>query len=70
MITISMNKKRNNVVINISICKYFMKIQFSLLHPLYLKFYLTLIIPEQYISISIHIQIKKKTPTIFINMLL
>lgn len=71
MITISINKKskRNNVVINISICKYFMKIQFRLLQPSYLKFYLTLAILEQYISISIHIQFKKKI-TIFINMLL
>lgn len=69
MITISINKKINNVVISISICKYFMKIQFRLLQPSYLKFYLTLVIPEQYISISIHIQFKKKI-TIFINMLL
>lgn len=36
-----------------------MKIQFRLLQPSYLKFYLTLVIPEQYISISIHIQLKK-----------
>lgn len=65
MITISINKKINNVVISISICKYFMKIQFCLLQPSYLKFYLTLAILEQYISISIHIQFKKKNNNIY-----
>lgn len=42
-----------------------MKIQFRLLQPSYLKFYLTLAILEQYISISIHIQFKKKNNNIY-----
>lgn len=67
MNTISKKKKRNNVVIDISICKYFMKIQFSLLKPSSLQFYLTLVIHEQNIHIHTY---KIKKNIIFINLLL